>query len=120
MISWFRRWRKLPPIEFVEEHLPECDPTNCDISGEDCIVRAFVQEVAREIAKGEICIMYEQVLLSSSSRNSGKIWPAMKEESFRTKASRQRPRGKFLAPDEYDEWTFVEYPPSASSKGGIG
>lgn len=94
------------------EHTEECNPTNCDISGEDWLVRLFVKRVNETISRGEICTMYEvpSDFAIPGITETMKIWPQMKVKSFRDKVLAELPDGRFLPPDELDEWVFVIYP----------
>lgn len=106
----------LPPQEDYDAkvrdlHLATCTPENCDMSGEDWIVRSFVNQVKETLRRREICTLYQvpSDFSDPAYLNKAMIWPQMKHQSFRDKVLAQCP-GTFYPPDELDEWVFVAYP----------
>jgi hypothetical protein len=92
-----------------QDHVPECNPTNCDISGEEWEVRQFVHRVRTTNQQGEICILFSSA--SSAFADPQKIWPAMERESFRNAVMQILPLGRFYPPDDLsDDWQFAHYP----------
>lgn len=137
-IAFFRSTpADLPPHKpvrhFGPEHLPECTPSNCDISGDDWLVQKmamqFVQIVQATVARGEICVLYEvkSMFGNDLTVDRTKIWPSMRQQIFRDAVMKLYPDGRFSPPDDLDEWTFVAYPASrqrhvgdAQSRGPLG
>jgi hypothetical protein len=98
----------LPPQSHYD-HIALCDPTNCDISGDEWMVRRFVQIAKATIARGETCLLYEvrSDFDFGNHAHPDKIWPIMRDEHFRNAVILLLPEGKFMPPDDLDEWVFV-------------
>jgi hypothetical protein len=69
-------------------------------------VPEFVGIVRATLARREICILYAEAF-SPATADPNKIWPEMKDPTFRTMVQHQVPDGKFLPPDELDGWVYT-------------
>ncbi len=100
----------LPP-QSCYDHIALCDLTNCDISGDEWMVRRFVEIVNETIAKGQMCLLYaEPSEFGSAFADPRKIWPQMRDAHFRDVVQLLLPYGEFCAPDDLGGWVFVMYP----------
>ena len=72
----------------------------------------FAAVVSATTAAGEICILYAEPsdFAVPSLLDPQKIWPEMRESSFRAAVAARLPLGTFSAPDDLDGWTFYAYP----------